>query len=143
MSQLFYGRSVGQTQQCRTFNAPLGKWDVSRVSLLEAMFKEASAYNQPLQRWDLSSVTNMQMMFQMCASQVVCQQGGPVRASAFNQPLQSWDVSRVTTMQEMFSVRVSPATRVPSQPPCAAVRGGAWGGDADAETRGEGWLLGC
>jgi len=46
------------------FNADISKWDTSKVTTMDSMFKGASAFNQPLS-FDTSSVTNMERMFQV------------------------------------------------------------------------------
>jgi len=70
------------------FNQPIGSWDVSSVTDMFCMFDGASAFNQPIGSWDVSSVTDMGCMF--------------VYASTFNQNIGSWDVSNVTNMEWMF-----------------------------------------
>jgi len=70
------------------FNQPLEGWDVSNVTTMEDMFRHAHAFNRPLEGWNVSSVTTMEMMFW--------------HAHAFNQPLEGWNVSSVTTMESMF-----------------------------------------
>jgi surface protein len=74
--------------QAVNFNKDLNNWDVSKVTLMQAMFAGAAAFNQPLKDWDVSKVTAMNSMF--------------ITASSFNQPLKDWDVSKVTAMQGMF-----------------------------------------
>lgn len=67
----------------------MGKWDVSHVTNMTAMFYEARMFNQNLNDWNVSNVTNMGSMFQ--------------NAIAFNQPLNQWNVSKVTNMINMFN----------------------------------------
>ncbi|GHP01740.1 hypothetical protein PPROV_000049700 [Pycnococcus provasolii] len=81
MSEMFKG--------ARSFNSPIGNWDVSKVTNMKGMFDGASAFNQPIGNWDVSEVTNMEGMFNP--------------ADAFNQPIGNWDVSKVTNMKAMFS----------------------------------------
>ena len=73
----------------RSFNQPIGNWDVSQVTNMEAMFSSASAFNQPIGNWDVSKVTNMKAMFS--------------GAHAFKQDINNWDTSNVKTMERMFS----------------------------------------
>ena len=46
------------------FNADISKWDVSRVTNMNAMFQKAPSFNGDLSYWDVSSVTIMNQMFQ-------------------------------------------------------------------------------
>ena len=55
------------------FNQPLNKWDVSNVTKMYCMFKNATSFNQALDKWNVSNVTNMRWMFR--------------NATSFNQPL--------------------------------------------------------
>merc|ERR1712032_607793 len=67
----------------------MGSWDVSRVTVMDAMFCYAKSFNQDLSNWDVSRVADMGAMFSY--------------AESFNQDLSNWDVSRVTDMQFMFT----------------------------------------
>ncbi len=69
------------------FNQPIGNWDVSNVTNMESMFKNAP-FNQPIGNWDVSNVTNMSYMFSY--------------ATSFNQDIGNWDVSNITNMSYMF-----------------------------------------
>jgi len=66
----------------------IGDWDVSKVTNMMWMFKNATAFNQPIGDWDVSNVTTMNNMF--------------ANAIAFNQPIGHWDVPNVTNMFGMF-----------------------------------------
>ena len=46
-----------------SFNQPLNKWNVSKVTYMRAMFEDASSFNQPLNNWNVSNVTYMESMF--------------------------------------------------------------------------------
>ena len=70
------------------FNGNLSSWDVSSVTDMSDMFYNTAAFNQPLNNWNVSSVTDMSGMFY----------GG-----ILNQPLNNWDVSSVTDMSGMFN----------------------------------------
>jgi len=74
-------------------NPDTSNWDVSSVTDMNRVFSQAVSFDQPLNSWDVSNVTSMKSMF-----------GG---ADLFNQPLNNWDVSSVTTMNRMFSQAVS------------------------------------
>ena len=63
-------------------------WDVSKVTNMSEMFREAVFFNQPLDSWDVSNVEDMWLMFS--------------DAIDFNQSLESWNVSKVKVMCGMF-----------------------------------------
>jgi surface protein len=97
-----------------SFNQPLEKWDVSKVTDMSGMFGGARVFNQPLEKWDVSKVTNMSEMFAWNSeydqplenwnvSKVTDMSRMFLGAEAFNQPLENWDVSKVTNMSEMFA----------------------------------------
>ena len=72
-----------------SFNQDIGNWDVSSVTRTDYMFAGASSFNGDIGGWDVSSVTNMYNMFQ--------------GASSFNQDIGGWDVSSVSFMGYMFA----------------------------------------
>ena len=41
----------------------INNWDVSKVTDMKEMFRNASSFNQPLNKWNVSKVTNMNDMF--------------------------------------------------------------------------------
>jgi len=73
-----------------SFNADIGSWDVSSVTLMGYMFARAKRFNQDISAWDVGSVISMSGMFS--------------NADAFNQEIGSWDVSSVKNMYHMFSL---------------------------------------
>jgi len=81
MSRLFISRD--------DFDQPIGKWDVSNVTVMFYMFNGAKNFNQPIDNWNVGSVTDMSAMFS--------------EATSFNQPLNHWDVGAVTNMRSMFT----------------------------------------
>jgi surface protein len=70
------------------FNEDIGDWDVSNVTSMSRMFINASKFNQDISRWNVSNVTNMISMFFF--------------AQEFNQDISGWVVSKVTDMTNMF-----------------------------------------
>ncbi|MDA9111394.1 BspA family leucine-rich repeat surface protein, partial [Flavicella sp.] len=62
--------------------------DLSQVTSMRSMFREAKVFNQDISGWDTSSVTDMSETF--------------FRAFVFNQDIGSWDTSKVTSMSSMF-----------------------------------------
>ena len=79
----------GMFRDASSFNGNISSWNVSAVTDMNSMFRYASSFNQTLNGWDVSAVTNMSHMFG--------------EASSFNQTLNGWDVSAVTDMSGMFS----------------------------------------
>ncbi len=81
-----YGLFCGAT----SFNQPLNKWDVSKVTDMSWMFGGATSFNQPLNNWNVSNVSSMWGMFD--------------GAESFNQPLNKWNVSKLWkgNMGKMF-----------------------------------------
>jgi len=63
-------------------------WDVSNVTNMSSIFRNASSANPNTTNWDVSNVTNMGAMF--------------VYASSANPDTSNWDVSNVTSMINMF-----------------------------------------
>ena len=78
----------GMFRNAASFNGDISAWDVSLVTDMSYMFDGAASFNQPLNDWDVSSVTSMTRMF--------------YNAASFNQPLNDWNVSSVTDMSQMF-----------------------------------------
>ncbi|ORU91689.1 MAG: hypothetical protein A6F72_02815, partial [Cycloclasticus sp. symbiont of Poecilosclerida sp. N] len=75
-------------REATTFNGVIGGWGVSQVTTMKNMFNGASAFSQDIGGWDVSKVTNMFNMF--------------FGAADFNQNIGGWDVSKVTSMSGMF-----------------------------------------
>ena len=76
-------------RQASVFNQDIGSWNVSNVTDMSTMFDGADAFNQDIGNWNVGNVTNMNSMF--------------AGASTFNQDIGSWDVSSVTGMPFLFS----------------------------------------
>jgi surface protein len=76
-----------------SFNGDLSNWDVSRVTDMSWMFYNTRSFNADLSNWDVSRVTDMSRLFR--------------RATSFNGDLSNWDVSRVTDMSGMFEDALS------------------------------------
>ena len=75
-------------REASAFNGNIASWNTGNVTNMSAVFNQASAFNQDIGGWDTSSVTNMIGMFYF--------------ASAFNQDIGGWDTSSVTNMSAMF-----------------------------------------
>ena len=67
--------------------------DLSQVTDMNGMFREAYVFNSDIGNWDVSNVTDMNEMFHA--------------AFVFNSDISAWDTSSVTDMNEMFNYAVS------------------------------------
>jgi surface protein len=67
----------------------IGSWDVSNVTDMSELFKNATGFTDDISGWDTSAVTDMRDMF--CS------------AYKFNGDISKWDTSAVTNMQYLFS----------------------------------------
>lgn len=89
---------------------PIGKWDVSKVTSFDEVFKDQSNFNEPLE-WDMSNATSTSMMFLGCekfnqplkwnVKKVLIMSAMFMGCKAFNQPLE-WDMSEVGSTSYMF-----------------------------------------
>jgi len=69
-------------------NPDVSNWDVSSVTGMNSTFLNATSANPDVSLWDVSSVTDMYRMFR--------------NALSANPDVSNWDVSSVTSMDEMF-----------------------------------------
>jgi len=103
---------------CRSFNQPIGNWDVSNVTNMFQMFYNTQAFDQDMNNWDVSNVRDMSSMFQFSYSfngDISSWSPGSVtrmsymfyRVYAFNQDIGDWDVSNVKHMEGMFRSAVN------------------------------------
>ncbi len=72
-----------------SFNGDIGSWKVSNVTDMSDMFYNADSFNGDIGSWDVSGVENMEEMFR--------------DAISFGQDISSWDVSNVTNVGFMFN----------------------------------------
>ncbi len=63
--------------------------DLSQVTNISAMFRNAVNFNDDINDWQVGNVTNMSSLF--------------LNASSFNSSISDWDVGQVRNMREMFS----------------------------------------
>ena len=75
------------------FNHDISDWDVGNVRNMDQMFLDASNFNQDIGSWNTTNVTSMERMFE--------------GASNFNQNIGNWNTSNVTNMKAMFKHAVS------------------------------------
>ena len=79
---------TGMFRDATSFDGDLSHWDVSTVEAMDFLFRNASSFNGSINSWDVSKVTTFKATFK--------------GASAFNQPLDNWNVSNVTNLLEAF-----------------------------------------
>jgi surface protein len=75
-------------KNAESFNEALNKWNVRNVKKIPEMFAGCKQFNKPLDNWDTSNVNDMRGVF--------------AETEIFNQPLDKWNVSKVTNMTAMF-----------------------------------------
>ena len=80
---------ISMFREAGVFNGDIGNWNVAEVTDMGSMFAFASAFNGVIGGWDVSKVTDMDGMFG--------------DASTFNQDIGSWNVAKVTRMGGMFN----------------------------------------
>ncbi|MEL6561550.1 MAG: BspA family leucine-rich repeat surface protein, partial [Bacteroidota bacterium] len=78
----------GIFREATNVNADLSNWDVSTITNMERAFQGATSFNGNISSWDVSNVTNMKEMFS--------------GASTFNSDISSWNVERVVNMASTF-----------------------------------------
>ncbi len=71
-----------------TFNYDVSSWNVSNVNDMKGLFFSASAFNQDIGSWNVGNVTEMSDMFRA--------------ATVFNQNIGNWNVGNVINMRNMF-----------------------------------------
>ena len=80
-------------REASNFNQDIGSWNISNVTNTSGMFAQATSFNQNIGSWDVGNVTDMSAMF--------------YRATSFNQNIGNWDVANVTNMGGTFSTASS------------------------------------
>jgi len=78
-------------------HSSLSRWDVSKVTDMQAMFRGAVSFNSDLSRWDVSNVVQLDGMF--------------MGATSFQQDLCAWG-DRMPLPQSMMSLSMSPSPTV-------------------------------
>jgi len=71
-----------------SFNSDISGWDVSGFKNMTSMFQGATSFNSDLSSWDISGFKIMSSMF--------------LNATSFNSDISDWDVSGVINMSSMF-----------------------------------------
>jgi surface protein len=92
----------------------IGNWDVSEVTSMSQLFKDATAFDADLWSWNTAQVTDMTQMFQSAKAfngysvgnwntgQVTSMYSMFYEAQTFNQDIGNWDTSKVKDMRQMF-----------------------------------------
>ncbi|MFK7831632.1 MAG: BspA family leucine-rich repeat surface protein, partial [Winogradskyella sp.] len=78
----------GMFRDATNVNGAAAHWDVSNITDMSNLFRNALNFNQNLSAWNVSNVTNMSNMFNSNTN--------------FNTNLSAWDVSNVTNMTDML-----------------------------------------
>ena len=72
-----------------SFNGDLSSWDVSSVTSMIGTFQGAASFNGDISAWDVSGANDMRYMFR--------------DATSFNGDISDWDVSSAVAMTSMFN----------------------------------------
>ncbi len=75
-------------RQASNFNGDISSWNVSNVTTMNSTFHQAFAFNQNIGTWNVSNVIIMDRMF--------------YRAFAFDQDISNWNVGQVESTFRMF-----------------------------------------
>jgi flagellin-like protein len=71
-----------------SFNGDIRSWDTSSITDTSQMFRDASSFNQDISNWDVSNVQDM---------------SGMLFGTSFNQDISSWNISSATRINGMFN----------------------------------------
>ena len=72
MNTVFYGTS--------SFNNDISNWDVSNVTTMWSLFKDATSLNGAISKWDVSNVTDMWGVFHGATSSIATSRTGTCQA---------------------------------------------------------------
>ncbi|MFP2996988.1 BspA family leucine-rich repeat surface protein [Spongiivirga sp. MCCC 1A20706] len=75
-------------REASSFNGIVNSWNIGNITDISGIFFDAGVFNRPLDNWNTISVTDMSDVFN--------------GAGLFNEPLDSWNTTSVTTMARMF-----------------------------------------
>jgi surface protein len=80
--------SANLNRSYKFLNPDISEWDVSKVKIMENMFRCCFKFNCDISGWNVCNVEDMDLMFCDCHK--------------FNQDLSKWNVSKVKTHRSMF-----------------------------------------
>ena len=104
-----FNQDINTQQVTNSDGVTYTAWDVSKVTDMFYMFRDADAFNGNVSNWDVSNVTNMRYMFSASAEYTPGISTSLIDPSCngcggnFNQDVSSWDVSNVKDFTGMFS----------------------------------------
>ena len=59
---------AGMFSGCATFNQPLARWDVAKVTRMSSMFFGCSSFNQSLEAWKINELAYPEMIYMFASS---------------------------------------------------------------------------
>ncbi len=77
-------------REASLFNSDISGWNTENVTNMRSIFNVASSFNQDIGSWNTENVTIMSYVFH--------------KATVFNQDIGNWNTGNVTTMFKMFEV---------------------------------------
>ncbi len=75
-------------REANIFNGILNSWNVDNITDISGMFQSCNTFNRPLDGWNTGNITDMSDTFN--------------GANNFNEPLDNWNTGAATTMARMF-----------------------------------------
>ncbi|AUP79614.1 BspA family leucine-rich repeat surface protein [Flavivirga eckloniae] len=75
-------------KNAKVFNGIVNNWDIITITDISGIFAGASTFNRPLDKWKTGNVTDMSETF--------------MGATLYNEPLDNWNTALVTNMSSMF-----------------------------------------
>jgi surface protein len=79
---------IGMFREAGSMNGDIGGWDTGTVTGMSSMFWGATSFNQDISGWNTGNVTSLGSMFR--------------DATSFNQDIGGWNTGNVTSMGSMF-----------------------------------------
>jgi surface protein len=97
-----------------SFNDDISMWNVSNVTSMKGIFKEAQSFTQDISNWDVSNVIDMSEIFYNAksfnkdiggwdTSKLIYARYMFLHAKSFNQDISNWNMSSVVNMYGLFA----------------------------------------